>query len=105
MTGRRVVHSVSSLLIPGTSYQGVGSAGAYSFANSSSLRTSRSARKVDATAVFRNGKVIERFRMPRGNGESIYIDYRRGIYTSITEHGSQFMFALPLEHLIERAER
>ena len=101
----RVVHSVSSLLIPGTSYQGVGSAGAYSFANSSSLRTSRSAGKVDATAVIRNGKVIERFRMPRGNGESIYIDYRRGIYTSITEHGSQFMFAMPLDHLIERAER
>ena len=55
--------------------------------------------------MFRNGKVIDRFRMPRGNGESIYIDYRRGIYTSITEGGSQFMFALPLDHLIERAER
>jgi hypothetical protein len=92
-------------MIPGASYQGVGSAGAYSFANSSSLRTSRSAHKVDATAVFKNGKVIGRFQMPRGNGESIYIDYRRGIYRSITEGGSQFMYALPLEHLIERAER
>ncbi len=101
----REVHSVSSLMIPGASYQGVGSAGAYSFANSSSLRTSRSAHKVDATAVFKNGKVIGRFQMPRGNGESIYIDYRRGIYRSITEGGSQFMYALPLEHLIERAER
>lgn len=101
----RVVHSVRSLLIPGANYQGVASAGAYSFANSSALRTGRSARKVDATAVLRNGKVIGRFQMPRGNGESIYIDYRRGVYRSITEAGSQFMYALPLDHLIDRAER
>jgi hypothetical protein len=42
--------------------------------------------------------------MPRGNVESIYIDYRRGRYFSITELGSQFLFQLPLKELTDAAE-
>jgi len=103
---RRVVHSVNSARIPGASYQGVGEAGRYCFATSSALATSRSKnRKVDATAVFREGKLIGRFQMPRQNIESIYIDYKRGLYTSITEGGSQFMFSLPFRRIIKAAER
>jgi hypothetical protein len=67
------------------------------------LRTNRAKKRVDATAVFKRGRVIGRFQMPRGNGESIYIDYQRGIYMSITEAGSQFMFALPLADIIDKS--
>jgi hypothetical protein len=42
--------------------------------------------------------------MPGGNGESVLIDYRRGTYYSMVEHGSQFLFAIPLEQLIRAAE-
>lgn len=103
---RGAVHSVSSLLVPGTSYQGVGSAGAYDFANSSGLKMDgRRRRGVDATVVLKGGKVIERFRMPHGNGQSLYIDHRRGRYVSVTERGSQFLFELPLRQLTQRDER
>lgn len=99
----RTVHSTSSLVVRGSSFQGVASSGAYGFANSSALHIS--GRVIDATVVLKHGKVIERFRMPKGNGESIFIDYRRRTFTSITEHGSQFLYQLPLNHLTEVAER
>jgi hypothetical protein len=101
----RVVRSVSSSRIPGTSYQGVGSTGRYSFANSSARKTRRGTKKVDTAMVFKRGKVIARFRLPRRNVQSIYIDYKRGTYVSITESGSQFLFTMPLKRIIKRAER
>ena len=101
----RVVRSVSSARIPGTSYQGVGSSGRYSFANSSSLKKRGGNKKVDSTAVFKNGRKIAKFRMPRRNVQSIYIDYQRGTYSSVTEIGSQFLFTVPLKRIIRRAER
>ena len=42
--------------------------------------------------------------MPHGNGQSIYIDYRRATYVSITERGSQFLFELPLKRLTKKAK-
>ena len=101
----RVVRSVGSLTIPGASYQGVGSAGRYSFANSSALKARGGKRKVDSTAVFKGGRKIAKFQMPRRNIESIYIDYRRGTYASITESGSQFLFRMPIGRIIRKAER
>lgn len=102
----RVVRSVSSRAIPGTSYQGVGAIGRYTLANSSGLRTPRShPDRVDATAVLKGGDVIAQFQMPHGNGQSVYIDYQRRRYVSITERGSQFIFAIPLEQLTAEVER
>lgn len=101
----RVVHSARSLTIPGASYQGVGVAGPYGFANSSALSIGPTRKPVDAMALLKDGEVIRRFRMPQGNVESIYIDYRRGRYVSLTERGHQFMFDLPLRHLTRRPER
>jgi hypothetical protein len=37
--------------------------------------------------------------------ESIYLDFRRDTYMTVTEHGRQYLFWLPLNHLIDRAER
>jgi len=34
--------------------------------------------------------------MPSENVESIYLDFRRGRYVTVTEHGRQFLFWLPL---------
>ena len=65
----------------------------FGFANSSSLRIN-GRKGVDAVAVLKGGKVVERFRMPHGNGQSIYIDYRRGTYVSITERDSQFLYRI-----------
>jgi hypothetical protein len=101
----RVVRSVSSLTIPGASYQGVGSAGRYSFANSSAMKSRGGTKKVDSTAVFKDGKKIAKFQMPRRNIESIYIDYKRGTFASITESGSQFLFRIPVRRITKTAER
>jgi hypothetical protein len=43
--------------------------------------------------------VVDEFRMPHGNLQSIYIDPLRGRFVSVTERGSQFMFDLPLRQL------
>ena len=102
---RRVVHSIRSLQIPGTSYQGVGATGRYIFANSSGMRLSPRTRRVDAVAIFKSGRLVGRFRLPRRHIESIYIDYKRGTYTTITEGGSQFMFAMPLRRIVRRTGR
>ena len=96
---RRVVGSVDSLTIPGSSFQGVATVGRYGLANSSALRFNGLG-PVDATVVLKDGEVIDRFRMPRGNVESIYLNERRGTYVSMTELGSQFLFELPLDGLI-----
>ena len=101
----RTIHSFSSLTIPGTNFQGVATVGEYGLANSSALTLSSARRSVDAMVVFKNGKVLQRFQMPRGNVESIYIDYQRDVLISVTEAGSQFLFQLPLGHLLETAER
>ena len=93
----RVVHSSRSLIIPGSSFQGVGRFGLYSFANSSALRLGGG--PVDATVVLKDEQIVERFRMPYGNVQSVYIDYVRGTYVSVTERGSQFLFQLPLDQL------
>jgi hypothetical protein len=60
---------------------------------------------VDSTAVFKGGRKIAKFQMPRRNIESIYIDYRRGTFASITESGSQFLFSMPMGRIIRKAER
>jgi hypothetical protein len=99
----RVVHSARSLAVSGSSFQGVATIGPYGFANSSALNLG--GRVVDAMVVLKSGRVIERFQMPRGNGESIYLDYLRGTFVSITEHGSQFLYQLPLRYVMEQAER
>lgn len=93
----RTVHSSRSLIVPGSSFQGIGRFGQYSFANSSALRLGGS--PVDATVVLKDEQVVHRFRMPYGNVQSVYIDYVRGTYVSITERGSQFLFQLPLDQL------
>jgi len=43
--------------------------------------------------------------MPRRNIESIYIDYKRGTFASITEGGSQFLFSMPIRRITKKAER
>jgi len=96
------VHSISSVVVPGGSFQGVAGAGSFGFANSSSLRIN-GRKGVDAVAVLKEGKVVERFRMPHGNGQSIYVDYRRGTYVSLTERYSQFLYQLPLKNLTSPA--
>lgn len=93
----RVVHSSHSMIIPGSSFQGVGRFGQFSFANSSALRLGGS--PVDATVVLKDEQIVERFRMPYGNVQSVYIDYVRGTFVSVTERGSQFLFQLPLDQL------
>ncbi len=97
------VHSAATVVIPGGSYQGVAGSGPLRFANSSSLRIN-GGKGVDAVALFKGDKVVGRFRMPHGNGQSIFIDYHRDTYVSITERGSQFLFELPLERLTKHAE-
>lgn len=95
----RVVRSSSTRAIPGTSFQGVATAGGYTFANSSGLTLgSRDDRAVDAVAVLRGTRVIATLRLPRG-AESVYLDYRRRTYYSMVEGGSQFLFAIPLRQL------
>lgn len=94
----RVVRSGGSQTVPGTSFQGVARYGPYTLANSSALRLG--GRAVDAAVVLRDGLVLDRLRMPHGNGQSIYLDYLRGRFSSTTEAGSQFLYSLPLEQLI-----
>jgi hypothetical protein len=96
----RLVRSADSATIDGSSFQGVATIGDYSLANSSALRFEGNG-PVDATVVLRKGKVVDRFRMPLGNVESIYVDHRRGTYTTVTENRNQFLFTLPLKELLD----
>jgi hypothetical protein len=59
----------------------------------------------DNVVVLKRNRAIARFAMPSENVESLYLDFRRNRYVTVTEHGRQFLFWLPLDHLIERAER
>ena len=98
------VRSASSSVVPGTNYQGVGTAGRYRIVNSSSLMLD-GRRHGDNMVILRKDTMIARFSMPSENIESLYVDPRRNRYLTITEHGRQFLFWLPLDHLIDRAER
>ena len=99
--GGQVVRSADSDVIDGSSFQGVATIGDYALANSSALRFDGGG-PVDATVVLENGDVMEHYRMPLGNVESIYLDHRRGTYTTVTENRNQFLFTLPLRELIGR---
>jgi len=100
----RSVRSAASTVVPGTNFQGVGTSGAYRLLNSSSLMLD-GRRHGDNVVILKKNTVIARFAMPSENVESLYVDVRRDRYVTITEHGRQFLFWLPLDHLIERAER
>lgn len=102
--GPSSVRSTRSAIIPGTNFQGIGATGPYRLVNSSSLKLG-SRRVGDTLLVLKKNKVIGRFAMPKENVESVYVDYRRHTYVTVTEHGQQFMFWIPLDHLVSRAER
>ena len=78
--------------------------GPYRFVNSSSLMFD-GRRHGDNLVIVKKNTVIARFSMPSENVESLYVDYHRRRYVTVTEHGRQFLFWLPLDHLITRAER
>ena len=59
----------------------------------------------DNVVIMKKNTMIAKFTMPKENIESLYLDPRRERYVTITEHGRQFLFWLPTDHLIERAER
>lgn len=102
--GPAVVRSTRSTVVPGTNFQGIGTSGPYRFVNSSSLLLD-GRRHGDNVVILKKNKIIGRFAMPRENIESLYLDHRRSRYVTVTEHGRQFLFWLPTDHLIESAER
>lgn len=102
--GPSSIQSSSSSVIPGTNFQGIGTLGAYRFVNSSSLLLD-GRRHGDNVVIVKKNQPIARFAMPKENVESVYVNYRRREYVTVTEHGRQFLFWFPLDHLIDRAER
>lgn len=102
--GPATVRSRRPTPVPGTNFQGVGAASGYRFLNSSSLMLD-GRRHGDNLVIMKKNQAIARFAMPRENVESLYVDYHRRRYVTVTEHGRQFLFWLPLDHLITRAER
>lgn len=102
--GPATIRSTRSVVVPGTNFQGIGTSGKYRFVNSSSLLVD-GRRHGDNVVVLKKDQTIARFAMPSENVESIYLDFRRDTYMTVTEHGRQFLFWLPLDHLIDRAER
>lgn len=102
--GPRSVRSIASAAVPGTNYQGIGRTGSYRVMNSSSLMLD-GRRHGDNVVIMKKSVLLARFSMPRENVESLYLDERRNRYVTITEHGRQFLFWLPLDHLIDAAER
>ncbi|HEY5981538.1 MAG TPA: hypothetical protein VIT41_18080 [Microlunatus sp.] len=102
--GSAAIRSSRSAVVQGTNFQGIGASGPYRFVNSSSLMLDGK-RHGDNVVVLKKNKAIARFSLPRENVESVYVDYRRKRYVTVTEHGRQFLFSLPIEHLIDRAER
>lgn len=102
--GPSSVRSIRSSVVAGTNFQGIGSDGAYRFVNSSSLMLD-GRRHGDNVMILKRNEMLARFAMPEENLESVYLDYRRSRYVTVTEHGRQFLFWFPLDHLIERAER
>ena len=102
--GLSPVYSTESSVLPGTNYQGIGVLGRHRIANSSSLMLDGQ-RHGDNVVIVKNGTILARFAMPKENIESLYLDPRRRRYVTMTEHGQQFLFWLPVDHLIKRAER
>lgn len=102
--GPATIRSTRSRVVAGSNFQGIGTFGAYRFVNSSSLMLD-GRRRGDTVVVLKKDRVIARFAMPSENIESLYLDFHRGRYVTVTEHGRQFLFWLPLDHLIARAER
>ena len=102
--GPSPIYSTASSVVPGTNYQGIGAIGRHRIANSSSLMLD-SRRHGDNVVILRKGAMLARFSMPKENLESLYIDLRRRRYVTITEHGEQFLFWLPVDHLLERSKR
>ena len=102
---RDVARSVTAVPVPGRHFQGAARWRRYGFANSSALALDGAGPPADALVVLHDGEVLDRFALPGGNVESVYVDYRRRTYTSLTEAGMQFLFVLPLDDLVERAGR
>lgn len=102
--GPATIGSTRSVVVPGTNFQGIGTSGRYRFVNSSSLLVD-GRRHGDTLVVLKKDKTIARFSMPSENVESVYIDHRRDRYVTVTEHGRQFLFWLPVKHVVARAER
>ncbi|GAA3698007.1 hypothetical protein GCM10022204_12800 [Microlunatus aurantiacus] len=98
------IRSSRSRIVTGSNFQGIGSFGPYGLVNSSSLKID-GRRHGDNLVVTKRGRSLARFSMPKENLESVYVDHRRRRYVTVTEYGRQFLFWLPLDHLIERAER
>ena len=102
--GPTSVRSTRSAVVPGTNFQGIGTSGPYRFVNSSSLKVGER-RRGDTVVIVKKKKVVARLAMPNVNIESVYVDFRRSSYVTVAEHDRQFLFWLPLDHLIDRAKR
>ncbi|MFT4166575.1 MAG: hypothetical protein QM650_15150 [Microlunatus sp.] len=101
--GPDLVHSTASSIVPGSNYQGIGAIGRHRIANSSSLMLDGRRRGDNLVILEKKTRMIARFSMPKENLESLYLDPRRRRYVTITEHGQQFLFWLPVDHLLDRA--
>lgn len=101
--GPSPVYSTASSIVPGTNYQGIGAIGRHRIANSSSLMLDGRRHGDNVVILKDKTRMIARFSMPKENIESLYLDPRRRRYVTITEHGQQFLFWLPVDHLLERA--
>lgn len=102
--GPSPVYSTASSIVPGTNYQGIGAIGRHRIANSSSLRLD-GRRHGDNVVILEKTRMMARFSMPKENLESLYLDLRRRRYVTITEHGKQFLFWLPVDQLLNQAAR
>lgn len=100
--GPASLRSRGTAAVPGTNFQGIGRSGHYRIANSSSLMLD-GRRHGDNVVIMKKSAMLARFTMPEENIESLYLDEHRGRYVTITEHGKQFLFWLPLDHLIQQA--
>lgn len=103
--GPSPAYSTVSSIVPGTNYQGIGAIGRHRIANSSSLMLDGRRHGDNVVILETKTRMIARFSMPKENLESLYLDPRRRRYVTITEHGKQFLFWLPVDHLIKQATR
>lgn len=103
--GPDLIRSTASSIVPGSNYQGIGAIGRHRIANSSSLMLDGRRRGDNVVILENKTRMIARFSMPKENLESLYLDPRRRRYVTITEHGQQFLFWLPVDHLIKQATR
>ena len=103
--GPSPVYSSESSVVPGTNYQGIGAIGRHRIANSSSLMLDGRRHGDNVVILTKKTQLVARFSMPTENIESLYLDPRRRRYVTITEHGKQFLFWLPVDHLLEQAKR